>query len=470
MINKDEIDSKSLELGVHTSDVQRDYIFGWLLSGIYNEQNELRNQLILKGGNCFRKAYFEHARYSNDLDFSTQTDIDPEQLKREINKACEYIGDKTGIEFAIADNRVELKRGADNDIKIYEARIYFKGFYGEETYKIRVKLDVKEFDRIFLPLQTRNIIHSYSDAADCSGQATCHKLEELLASKLNALLHRRHSPDLYDFIYSVFFQKTLDINRLEVVSTFLKKTIYEPNPTVARNILLELPFQAFRAIWNEYLVCPKQSMISFDDAETQFKDIVAQLFSLLQRTVAFGGGGFYRGRSPNLDYFSASHRNILMDAGASQKLVRMVYDGLERLVEPYALTYKIRKDGVGREYFYGVDIKGGRSGKVGIKTYTEDKVQSIEPTDEEFSPQFPIELSKAGESFGPSYFARPFSSSSGTGTRARRASSRSSFGLSYTIVCSVCDKSFKRSSYDTKLNKHKDRFGNQCYGTYGYFI
>ena len=69
MIDKLEIDAKAEELGVHAANVQRDYVFGWLLAGLAQSDNRLRPSLILKGGNCFRKAYFEHARFSNDLDF-----------------------------------------------------------------------------------------------------------------------------------------------------------------------------------------------------------------------------------------------------------------------------------------------------------------------------------------------------------------------------------------------------------------
>ena len=57
-----EIDSKAEELGVHTSNVQRDYVFGWILSGLFQSNNALSNHLILKGGNGFRKAYFEAGR------------------------------------------------------------------------------------------------------------------------------------------------------------------------------------------------------------------------------------------------------------------------------------------------------------------------------------------------------------------------------------------------------------------------
>ena len=80
--------------------------------------------------------------------------------------------------------------------------------------RIRVDLDVKEFDRLFLPIQSRRLIHAYSDAAQCQADIQCVKLEELLASKLKALLQRQHSPDLYDFVHAVFFQKVLNISRL----------------------------------------------------------------------------------------------------------------------------------------------------------------------------------------------------------------------------------------------------------------
>ncbi len=382
MILKEEIETKSQELGVNTSDIQRDYVFSWLLSGIYHDDNSLKDLLILKGGNGFRKVYFEHARYSNDLDFSTQSEVDPDQLGTEIDKACKYAAGLTGINFALEENKVALKRGADEDSKTYEARVYFKGFYGEEHYNIKVKLDVKEYDKVFLPLQRRNIIHSYSDATECKGEIVCQKLEELLASKLKALLQRQHSPDLYDFIFTVFFQKTLDVDRLEIVKTFLKKTIYEPNPVVAKNLLLEIPFQTLKAFWNQYLVCPRQSLISFDDAENQFKLIIPELFGLLQPAFAVVGGGYGGGHV--LNYFPANYRNTIMDAGRMQRVLRMIYDGVERRIEPYSLAYKTRKDGVGREYLYGWDRTGGRSGVMSIKSYTQDKVQSLEITDEKF--------------------------------------------------------------------------------------
>lgn len=168
MIEKDEIEAKSEELGVHTSNVQRDYVFGWILAGLYQDENPLSGRLALKGGNAFRKAYFEHARYSNDLDFSTQTELSEEDLSKAIEIACDYAGDLSGIEFAVGDTRIDSRVAADELGQFYAARVYFKSFYGEENFLLRIDLDIREFDRVFLPIQQRNIVHAYSDAADCA--------------------------------------------------------------------------------------------------------------------------------------------------------------------------------------------------------------------------------------------------------------------------------------------------------------
>jgi predicted nucleotidyltransferase component of viral defense system len=463
MIEKLEIDAKADELGVHAANVQRDYVFGWLLAALAQPENLLRPLLILKGGNCFRKAYFEHARFSNDLDFSTQTELDAPTLLQGLSQACTYASERSGVQYLIDDSRVSARRLADSESKIYDARVYFKSFYGEEDVRIRVDLDVKEYDRLFLPIQTRRLIHSYSDATICQADIQCHKLEELLASKLKALLQRRHSPDLYDFVHAVFFQKTLNISRREVLLTFLKQTIYEPEPQVARNLLLELPFQAIRGLWNEYLVCPKLSLFSFDDAEAWFKTVVAEIFLLLEPQVAYAGIG----RAAPLSYFPSQSRADIMESARLHRLLRFVYDGLERVVEPYALIFKRRRDGVGREYFYGWDRLGGRSGEVGIKSYIADKVHSVAILEETFEPRFPVELTKSSGYFGSPFTSSPRSSSF-TSQRTRRP--KTSPGIEFTVECPYCNKRFRRTKYDTKLNEHNDRYGNRCFGRVGYMV
>src|SRR5207244_1619480 len=126
----------------------------------------------------------------------------------------------------------------DTDRTVYGIRIYFKDFYGNpDICTISVSLDVVEFERIYLPTQQRSLIHPYSDADLCRAELRCMKLEELLAAKLKCLLQRRHIADLYDLAYSIATRE-IEVNRREVISTFLKRTIFEGTPLTAKQLLL----------------------------------------------------------------------------------------------------------------------------------------------------------------------------------------------------------------------------------------
>ena len=89
MIEDREIRAKAEEFGIHTSNVQRDYVFGWLINGVY-ETSTLAEQLVLKGGNALRKAYFPLTRFSGDLDFTTTGGLNPEALKDQFNAVCSF--------------------------------------------------------------------------------------------------------------------------------------------------------------------------------------------------------------------------------------------------------------------------------------------------------------------------------------------------------------------------------------------
>jgi predicted nucleotidyltransferase component of viral defense system len=69
MISTDEVQGLSIQLGVPLPYVEKDYVMGWLLWGIYQTPSLAQN-FVLKGGNCLRKIYFPDTRFSDDLDFT----------------------------------------------------------------------------------------------------------------------------------------------------------------------------------------------------------------------------------------------------------------------------------------------------------------------------------------------------------------------------------------------------------------
>jgi hypothetical protein len=357
---------------------------------------------------------------------------------------------QSGIVFDIDRNKVELQQVIDSQRSIYEVKLYFKDFYGNpEKFTISVSLDVTEFERIYLPPQKRFLIHPYSDSAVCTAEIRCLKLEEMLAEKLKCLLQRREVTDLYDLGYSIFLNRDLAVDRSEVLSTFLRKTIFQPSPGVARQLLVEVPFGLLKTAWQKYIVCPIQSALDFDSAVAQFRAFIAQLFAPYG-TATYG----------QLAYFPSELRNPIMQAGAGLNLLRLTYDGVRRDVEPYSLVFKRRKDGVGQEYFYVYDRTGGH-GNPGVKALLNTKIHDLEILPETFTPRYQVVLSKAGEYLGVGYFARPFG-----GGRRRITKS----GWVYTIQCNYCNKTFRRHERNTTLREHKDKYGNVCYGRVGYVI
>ncbi|AKJ10806.1 hypothetical protein ABB07_12515 [Streptomyces incarnatus] len=448
MISREEVDEMSAVLGVNAADVQRDYVFGWLLAGLYGE-SQFADRLVLKGGNAFRKGYFHATRFSGDLDFAAPDAVDPDQLLVALNQVCRLVQARTGVIFDVERNRQTGGHGIGNDKTVYKYTLYFTDFYGNRNnVTIGLRMDVTEFGRLYRAPQTRRLIHPYSDRFDCAVDICVVSLEEGLADKLKCLLQRRSSFDLFDLVYSIFVNNDIEVDKRAIVTTFLKKTIFTPSPTAALSLLLAVPFETMRHYWEHKIVCARESLMDFAIAVDRFKDELGSLFS----TFRYGDDG-------ELAFFPAEIRTPIMEAGAKRTLLRMTYEGTERLVEPYSLRFKRRRDGVGQEYLYAWDQTGGRSGP-GLKSLVNYKVDNIAVTDIAFEPRYDIELAKAGELGDRTTFS--------SSIRQRPVVRRSPAAARYRVQCAYCGKTFSFGSPSTRLGAHKDRYGNPCHGRRGH--
>ncbi|MGV7120074.1 nucleotidyl transferase AbiEii/AbiGii toxin family protein [Sphingopyxis sp. 550A] len=136
--------------------------------------------------------------------------MDPKRFQAETNEACSAAQDACGVVFETEKNSFVADRMIDAQRQSFKGKIYFRDFYGTKgDLTISVKLDVTEFDRLFLPTVVRPLLHPYSDASVCQIGIACVSLEELLANKLKCLLQRRHSFDLYDLVYATFLERSI---------------------------------------------------------------------------------------------------------------------------------------------------------------------------------------------------------------------------------------------------------------------
>lgn len=281
MITDVEIEAKAEEFKLRPIDVQKDYVYGWLLKALFLRP-VLATQLVLKGGNALRKGYLPDTRFSKDLDFSSRQEITQPVLERELREVCDFVTAQSGIHF-VDRMSVREKDLPIPEIEALEVRLYFKSFYGEENLSLKTQLDITQFDRIYLPVQNRPLLHPYSDGETCRAVIACHKLEEILASKLTTLLHRRHAADLFDLLYAIVFRDHFGVNRREVVTTFLKKSVFEKDPIAARDQLRAVSIPDFRDLWKS-LVAPIASLFDFDFVAANFQGLINSLFTSVVAT------------------------------------------------------------------------------------------------------------------------------------------------------------------------------------------
>jgi predicted nucleotidyltransferase component of viral defense system len=440
-ISRDELLAQAQAFDLNESDIQRDYVFGWIINGLFT-QSALAEIAVLKGGNALRKGYLPLTRFSDDLDFSSPSDLNPESVLSQLNQVCEHARAGAGIDFDIDRNRLAGEQQIDSSRHVYKYRLYFKELIGNRDHiTLSVRVDITEYDRLHLPVQERQLIHPYSDADACAATLRCVAIEEALADKMKCLLQRRYCYDLFDLVYGAFITRDIEVDRAELMRVFLRKTLFGRSPSAAKSLLMDLPLDVFRVYWGKVLV-PAAARMSFDSAIESLHAGIAELF------LPFDG---YRGGE--LAFYPSRLRNRILEAGAERKLLAITYKGVRRIVEPYSLVFKTRKsDGVGQEYFFVFDRTGGRQSGPGLKSLLHYGVQEVEVLDDHFEPRFEVTLGKAGDASQTGIF---------TGNR-RYPSGRVSKPVRFAVQCPRCQRTFPRTTASTRLRKHLDQWGRPC--------
>ena len=126
MIGRDEVLAVARDLDLSPANVQRDYVFGWLLAGIFGE-SRLGASLALKGGNSLRKGYFADTRFSEDLDFTTAGAVNNDLLIADLNEVCRFVEARTGVVFDLDRNRLVDVQTIDRTKRAYKVRVVLQG-------------------------------------------------------------------------------------------------------------------------------------------------------------------------------------------------------------------------------------------------------------------------------------------------------------------------------------------------------
>ena len=192
MIRTAEIQKKANKERVRDTQIEKDYILTWILSGVAN--NELLSKaLAFKGGTVLKKFYFKDYRYSEDLDFTLVDDgISNEAIQTAFAELFQYVREEANIPLAMEDFGIH----ETGNINFY---ITYVGPLGGVGANKRVKVDISRTETLCFPLESRTMFQSYTDQEDCTVQ--CYSLDEVMTEKMRSLLSRTQPRDYYDLWY-----------------------------------------------------------------------------------------------------------------------------------------------------------------------------------------------------------------------------------------------------------------------------
>ena len=456
-------------MGLTTEVIEKDYVLGWILAGIYSHP-DLKSAWLFKGGTCLKKCFFETYRFSEDLDFTIKASghINEQFLRTAFTTVATWVYENCGVEIPVDTISAEVyvnPRGK----QAVQGKFGYRGPLQRSGSVPRIKLDLTEDERVVLDPVLREVHHPYSDKPDAGIPALCYRYEELFAEKLRALAERLRPRDLYDVIH-FFRHDEIPCDRTLVVSTLKEKCAFKgiPVPTVAA--LSARPERAaLETEWGQMLAHQLPQLPPFAHFFEELPNVFDWLFGLVSKVVAptypVGADVDASWRPPATvtTWGLQAPLEIIRFGAANHLCIDLAYDGSRRLIEPYSL----RRTKDGNIILHAVRHQDGQS-----KSYRVDKIQGAEATNTSFVPRYAIDLTAADPMSIPTTTTRSAATFVSRSSSSRR---RSAFGTPfagprYVIECTACGKRFTRQSYDTRLNAHKAKSGYDCYGRMGFLV
>jgi predicted nucleotidyltransferase component of viral defense system len=174
--------------------IERDYVLAWFLGALAD--HPLRDVLAFKGGTALRRCWFEHYRFSEDLDFTLITPVSLEDILAGLGDVFACVESSSGIRIAYDRPDRHSHRNSHTFYLRYE---------GPLPAPNDVKVDITINELLCYPLAERPVLRIYEGFDDLPEGRTLqvYAKEEIIVEKLMALSDpaRNEPRDLYDLWY-----------------------------------------------------------------------------------------------------------------------------------------------------------------------------------------------------------------------------------------------------------------------------
>jgi predicted nucleotidyltransferase component of viral defense system len=465
MIDRREILDTSSRVSLNPHVVEKDYVLGWVLAGIYAHE-ELADRWLFKGGTCLKKCFFETYRFSEDLDFTLRDEgqIDEEFLRTAFGEIGAWIYEETGIEMPVDKQDFDIFVNPRGSLSC-QGKLSYAGPISPRTGGWpRIKLDLTAAERVVLPPVRVPILHPYTDAPQDGIEVLAYDYVEAFAEKFRALAERTRPRDLYDVV------------------NLYRNTESRPDATAFRDVLqqkcefkgIALPQLAdlmahrgdVEAGWKTMLDHQLPALLPVDSFWEELPAIfdwlhgVAILAPLAPFPIA---GTVVRERiltTPS-GFSGQSFIETIRFAAANRLRIDLQYRDLKgavtmRTIEPYSF----RRSSAGDVRLMATQEADGQP-----RSFLIDGILGVSVTQRTFVPRYPIELTPTGPIAIPQTFSI---AASRAPRRPMRRAVRT--GPTYIYRCPVCSKEFSRKTHDSTLRPHKNKSGWDCYGRHGMYV
>jgi len=455
------------EFGLRPDIVEKDYVLGWVIAGIFNH-SALKAEWIFKGGTCLKKCFFETYRFSEDLDFTLTSSehLQEKFLMDTFGEIADWIYEKSGIEIPLDTVRFEVYENPRGRLSV-EGRISYRGPMQQRGSLPRIKLDLTDDELLALDPVIREVHHPYSDRPEGGIQVQCYSYEELFAEKVRALAERERPRDLYDVVH-LYRQDDMKPDRVAVLSILEKKCQYKGIAVPTMTSLENQPERIeLEAEWGNMLAHQLPILPPFEQFWQELPQVFEWLYGTMPKTVAssYPTGAqidpVWRPPAMVQSWGTKVPFEIIRFAAANHLCVDLAYKKSRRLIEPYSL----RRTKDGNLLLHAVRHDDGEH-----RAYRIDRIEDASLTEISFVPKYAIELTPSGPISAP--VSNRVSTSLGRrkSVRGYFTPPKTSYGPKYVIECPVCGKRFTHKTSNPKLNKHKDKQGYPCYGRIGYIV
>ena len=468
MIDKTEIMDFAKEFDLATQVIEKDYVLGWVLAGIFSHP-VIGSSWVFKGGTCLKKCFFETYRFSEDLDFTLpeSKQIDQEFLVSCFRDISQWVYDATGIEVPQDLIRFNVYQNHGGGMSA-QGRIGYRGPMQRRGDLPRIKLDLTSDEILVLNPVIRKVHHPYSDLPDDGIRIKSYCFEEVFAEKIRALAERERPRDLYDVVH-LFRHDELDPDQRLILSTLEKKCAFKKIPVPTMDSLRNRPERdELESEWENMLAHQLPALPPFNQFWQTLPEVMEWMYGLISKTVksAIPVGrqaidATWRPPAMVQAWHSTAPLERIRFAAANRLCVNLHYQNKYRLIEPYSL----RRTQEGNILLYALRHETDE-----WRAYRVERIQGAEITQTPFVPKYAVELTSVGPLSVPGLTRRSGKYDIFSPVIHRSSSKKQNLGPKYVIECPYCGRKFKHMKNNTRLNPHKDKGGYPCSGRTGYLV